>query len=123
MKEIRKGCSFSSVSCTASWNTLFCCLILTLHAVSCSDGYTIVFSKVEVFILYIVVVSCIGEHGSSRESLANLLDEGLGTSLDGTDEISTSIHPTLGRNDSGKNKTSTIIFYCKTTAASDYYIH
>lgn len=45
----------------------------------------------------------IGENGSSRESLANLLDEGLGTSLDGTDEISSSIHPTLGRNDSGKS--------------------
>ncbi|CAG7731698.1 unnamed protein product, partial [Allacma fusca] len=38
--------------------------------------------------------------GSSRESIANLLDEGLGTSLDGTDEISSSIHSTLGRNDS-----------------------
>jgi len=38
---------------------------------------------------------------SSHESIANLLDEGLGTSLDGTDDISTSIHSTLGRNDSG----------------------
>ncbi|XP_035704519.1 mucin-5AC isoform X3 [Folsomia candida] len=40
-----------------------------------------------------------GDTGSSRESLANLLDEGLGTSLDGTESEAT--HPTLGRNDSG----------------------
>jgi len=40
---------------------------------------------------------------SSHESMVNLLDEGLGTSLDGTDEIPTisSAHSTLGRNDSG----------------------
>lgn len=53
------------------------------------------------------VVSCFfsGDGGSSRESLANLLadaDEGLGTSLDGTDELCTPGHPNLGRNDSGK---------------------
>lgn len=43
--------------------------------------------------------------GSSRESITNLLDEGLGTSLDGTDEISPSTtHSTLGRNDSGEKE-------------------
>ncbi|CAL8080325.1 unnamed protein product [Orchesella dallaii] len=38
---------------------------------------------------------------NGRDSLASFLDEGLGTSLDGVDEISSPIFPTLGRNDSG----------------------
>jgi len=74
----------------------------------CSSSYICRKSRVGVDDAH--VIYCLGENGSSRESLANLLDEGLGTSLDGTDEISSSIHPTLGRNDSGKSNRFILFF-------------
>lgn len=54
------------------------------------------------YIVFLCTLRLDDDPCNGRDSLASFLDEGLGTSLDGVDEIASPIFPSLGRNDSGE---------------------